>query len=186
METVVWVRGECMNGWKYFKIERQNVSDEHQSGRPVSVATVKSEKMKQWILDYRRVTIDEIAVEFNMSHGSAYNIVHDDLRYRKVWSRWVPRHLSDDHKHAQMICQEHLDRHADKEMLFSNEMWQETSPGCNIMNQRVRDNRCRGSTRRLQPAKNSRHRLLLGKSCWPSFWMSMALYWCTSRKRVKL
>ena len=48
-----------------------------------------------------------------MSHGSTYNIVHDDLGYKKVCSRWVPRQLSDDHKRArQMICQEHLDCHA--------------------------------------------------------------------------
>jgi len=56
--------------------------------------------------------MDKTAVEFNMSHGSVYNIVHDDPRYRKVCSRWVPRQLSDDHKRAwQTICQEHLDRH---------------------------------------------------------------------------
>jgi hypothetical protein len=73
-----------------------------------------------------------------------------------------------------------------KEILFSIELWQETSPGCTIMNQRVRDNQCSGSTRRLRPTKNSRHRLPLGKSCWPSFGMSMAPYWCTSRKRVKM
>jgi len=73
---------------------------------------VKQQNEKQ-IRDYRRVTIDEIAVEFNMSHGSAYNIVNDDLRFRKVCSRCVPRQLSDDHKHAwQTICQENLDRHA--------------------------------------------------------------------------
>jgi hypothetical protein len=48
-----------------------------------------------------------------MSQGFAYNIVHDDLGYRKVCSRWVPRQLSDDRKRAQQtICQEHLDRHA--------------------------------------------------------------------------
>jgi hypothetical protein len=59
------------------------------------------------------LTIDEIAVELNMSHGSVYSIVHDDLRYRRVYSRWVPRQLSDDHEHAQQtICREHLDRHA--------------------------------------------------------------------------
>ena len=100
-----WVEG--------FQNGRQNVSDEHRSGRPVSVAneTVK-QQIEQQICDYRRVTIDEIAVEFNMSHGSAYIIVHDDLGYRKVCSRWVPRQLSDDHRRAwQMICQEHLDRH---------------------------------------------------------------------------
>jgi hypothetical protein len=88
-----------------------NVIDEHRRGRPVSVATeTVKQQIEQRICDYRRVTIDEIAVEFNMSHGFAYSIVHNDLRYRKVCSRWDPRQLSSDHKRArQTICQEHLD-----------------------------------------------------------------------------
>jgi len=97
-----------------FQNGRQNFSDEHRRGRPVSVAseTVK-QKIKQRIHDYRQVTIDEIFIAFNMSHGSGYNIVHNDLGYRKVCSRWVPRQLSDDHKRArQTIYQEHLDRHS--------------------------------------------------------------------------
>ena len=78
----------------------------------MATETVK-QQIKRQICDYRRVTIDEIAVVFNMSHGSAYNNVHNDLGYRKVCSRMVPKHLSDDHKHAwRTICQEHLDRHA--------------------------------------------------------------------------
>jgi len=78
----------------------------------MATETVK-QQIEQRIRDYRRVTIDEIAVEFNMSHRSAYNIVHDDLRYRKVCSRWVQRQLSDDQKRArQTICQEHLDHYA--------------------------------------------------------------------------
>jgi histone-lysine N-methyltransferase SETMAR len=71
------------------------------------------QQIEQRIRDYRRVTIDEIVLTFNMSHDSAYNIVHNDLGYRKVCSRWIPKQLSDDHKRArQTICQEHLDRHA--------------------------------------------------------------------------
>ena len=65
-----------------------------------------------------------------MSHGSAYSIVHDDLGYREVCSRWVPRQLSDDHKCAwQMICQEHLDHHACEgdtflpQIVTGNESW---------------------------------------------------------------
>ena len=104
-----------------FQNGRQNISDEHWSGRPISVAT---ETVKQWneqrIHDYRRVTIDEIAVEFNMSHGSAYNIDHDDLGYRKVCSRWVLRQLP-------MITSVHGRRFVRtvmlmKEMLFSIEL----------------------------------------------------------------
>jgi len=71
------------------------------------------QQIEQRNRDYRRVTIDEIAVAFSMNHGCAYSIVHNDLGYRKVCSRRVPRQLSDDHKHArQTICQEHLDRHS--------------------------------------------------------------------------
>jgi len=78
----------------------------------VANETVK-QQFKQRIRDYRRVTVDEITTAFNMSHGCAYNIVHNDLGYRKVCSRWVPRQMSDDHKCTwQTICQEHLDHHA--------------------------------------------------------------------------
>ena len=81
---------------------------------PVSMATeTVKQQIEQPIRDYRQVTTDEIAVEFNMSHGSAYNVVHNELRYRKVCSRLVPRQLSSDHKRAQQtICQEHLNHHA--------------------------------------------------------------------------
>jgi hypothetical protein len=104
-----------------FQNGRQNVSDEHQSRRPVGVETeTVKQQIEQRIHDYRQVIIDEIAVESNISHSSAYNIVHDDLRYRKVCSRWVLRQLSDDHKCAwQTIFQEHLDHHACEGDAFS-------------------------------------------------------------------
>jgi len=76
-----------------FQNGRQNFTDGHRSGRPVTMATeTVKQHIEQRIRDYRRFTIDEIAVEFNMCHGSAYSIVYDDLGYRKVCSRWVPRH----------------------------------------------------------------------------------------------
>jgi len=68
------------------------------------------QQIEQRIRDYRRVTVDEIVVEFNMSHGCAYSIVHDYVGHRKVCRRWVLRQLSIYHKCAlQTICQEHLD-----------------------------------------------------------------------------
>jgi len=98
-----------------------------------------------------------------MSHCSMYNIVHDDLGCRKVCGRWVPRQLSDNHKHArQTIYQEHLDCHAREGDAFlhrivtGDESW-------------VYHYETENKTHCLQPTKNSRHRLPLGKSCWPSF-----------------
>jgi len=176
-----------MNGWKDFKTD-DKTSVEHRRGRPVSMATeTVKQQIEQRIRDYRRVAIGEIAVEFNMSHGSAYDIVHDDLGYRKVCSRWVPKQLSDDHKHAQqMICQEYLYRHARdgdcfiQRIVTGDESW--------VYHYEPESKRQSLQWKHLSsPAnKNSRHRLLLGNSCRPSFGMSMALYWCTSRKRVKL
>jgi hypothetical protein len=44
----------------------------------MATETVK-QQIEQQIRDCRRITIDEIAVELKMSHGSVYSIVHDDL-----------------------------------------------------------------------------------------------------------
>ena len=108
------MKGRVYEWVQRFQNRRQNICDEHRSGRPVSTATeTMKQQIEQQICDYRRVTIDEIAIEFSMSHGSVYSIVHDDLGYRKVCGRWVPRQMSNDHKRAwHTICQEHLDHHA--------------------------------------------------------------------------
>ena len=50
-----------------FQNGRQNVSDEDRRGRPVSVTTEKvKQQIEQQIRDYRKGTIDEIAVAFNI------------------------------------------------------------------------------------------------------------------------
>jgi hypothetical protein len=57
----------------------------------------------------------------------------------------------------------------EKEMLFSIKLWQETSPGCTIMNQKERDNWWSGSICCLCPAKNSRQ-TSTGKVTLTVFW----------------
>jgi hypothetical protein len=105
-----------------FQNRKQNASDEHRSGRPVSVATeTVKQQIEQRIYDYRRVTIDEIAVELNMSHGSVYSIDHDDLRYRRVCSRWVPR-LMITSMHSRQFITSIWTVMLVKEMLFSIEL----------------------------------------------------------------
>lgn len=140
----------------------------------VATQTVK-QRIKQWIRNLRGVTTDEIAVDFNLSQSSTYNIVHGVLRYRRVCGRWVPR--SDDLNRAlQMICQEHLDHYVHERECFSPPNWEGMSWWYSIMNQRTRDNRCSGS-RRLQSTKDLRHRFLLGKSSWSYFiWLLQCYY----------
>jgi len=46
------------------------------------------------VKENRHVTVYEIAVHLDMSHGSAHHIVHDVLQFHKVSARWVPRQLT--------------------------------------------------------------------------------------------
>ena len=42
----------------------------------------------------RRITLDEVVSELNISHGSAHHIIHNVLEFCKVSARWVPRQLA--------------------------------------------------------------------------------------------
>jgi hypothetical protein len=37
--------------------------------------------------------IDSVATALGCSHGLAYSIMHDLLKFRKVCARWLPREL---------------------------------------------------------------------------------------------
>ncbi|KAJ9584451.1 hypothetical protein L9F63_021205 [Diploptera punctata] len=40
----------------------------------------------------------------NISYGAVYDIVHENLKFRKVSARWVPKNLTDDHKGQRMMA----------------------------------------------------------------------------------
>ena len=71
------------------------------------------------ILENRRVTIDEVANYFEISHGSTYAIIHKRLGFRKVCARWVPKELTEEQKNNRVaICQRLLDRYANEGEAF--------------------------------------------------------------------
>ncbi|KAJ9574565.1 hypothetical protein L9F63_008261 [Diploptera punctata] len=48
----------------------------------------------------------------NISYGAVYDIVHENLKFRKVSARWVPKNLTDDHKGQRMMASlDHLTRY---------------------------------------------------------------------------
>jgi len=87
------------NGWT-------SVMDDERSGRPsTSTTDEKLEEARAIILTYRRVTIEEIALQLGISQGTAYSLGHDILGFHKAAARWVPRHLTEEHKcNRQHIC----------------------------------------------------------------------------------
>jgi hypothetical protein len=53
----------------------------------------------------RGITKHSVATALGCSHGIAYNIMHDRLKFRKVWARWVPREpMYRGKKLAEWIC----------------------------------------------------------------------------------
>jgi len=136
METVVWVRGECMNGWKDFTMEDETsvmntrLGDQlawqlgqwNSRSSRVSVTTGESVLMKllqnsTWVTALCTVLSMMISgvgkCVADGSQGSCPMItnMHGRRYVRSIWTLMLV-----------------------KEMLFSIELWRETSPGCTILN----------------------------------------------------
>ncbi|KAJ9580838.1 hypothetical protein L9F63_023987, partial [Diploptera punctata] len=63
------------------------------------------------ILNDRRVQLRALSQKFNISYGAVYDIVHENLKFRKVSARWVPKNLTDDQKgQRKMGSLDHLTR----------------------------------------------------------------------------
>jgi transposase len=61
------------------------VSDDAQPGRPVQIATEAAvQRVEELIPADRKITIDSEATALGCSHGLAYSITHDRLKFRKV------------------------------------------------------------------------------------------------------
>ena len=111
---LTFVYGEgCMSiqmvrRWRVLFLEgRENVHDELRSGRPTTVTANNAVvAIRNVVEEDRRVTIDEILVRLppgiEIRRSSIGKILTDDLHYRKVCARWVPRLLTDIHKQQRM------------------------------------------------------------------------------------
>ncbi|XP_042150143.1 histone-lysine N-methyltransferase SETMAR-like, partial [Ixodes scapularis] len=116
---------------KLFKEGRSSVEDEDRHGRPTEVRSPEViESVNDLIQSDRRVTEDGIARTLSLSVGTAHKIVHDDLGYSKVSSRWVPKMLTAEHKQRRVkLSQQCLSRYEKdgveflKKIATSDETW---------------------------------------------------------------
>ncbi|XP_075217801.1 histone-lysine N-methyltransferase SETMAR-like [Lycorma delicatula] len=116
----------CLSGSKIyewidrFKNGKFSLWNEQCQGRPSTSKTNENiEAVKQMILGNRRITVDDTASELNISHGSAFSIIHDFLNFRKVCARWIPHQLTRIHKQNRLkISQKLLKRYEDEEDSF--------------------------------------------------------------------
>ena len=75
-----------------------SLKDKSRTGRPSSPVNLDNKaNADKLIREDRRITLDELASELGVSHGSAHHLL-ESLGYSKVFARWVPRQLTDEHK----------------------------------------------------------------------------------------
>ncbi|GFN92049.1 histone-lysine N-methyltransferase SETMAR [Plakobranchus ocellatus] len=83
----------------WFKDGRTSLQDEPRSGRPNTANNDwNTARVDELIKVNRRVKLKEISLKLDIPKTNVYEIVHDKLGYRKVYARWVPQMLSDEHK----------------------------------------------------------------------------------------
>ena len=74
-----------------FKNGVTNVEDSPRSGPEFTAVTEDNiAAVENVIRENRRVTVKEVASLLDISVGSAHDIIHDELKFRKVCARWVP------------------------------------------------------------------------------------------------
>jgi hypothetical protein len=86
--------------------------------------------MDELIRADRKITIDSVATALECSHGLAYSMMHDRLKFRKVCARWVPRELKDQEKINRIgLSLQYLLRYANegedmlKKIVIRDESW---------------------------------------------------------------
>ena len=85
-------QGKVYEWVERFKSGRTRVTDEGHSGRPSASRTQDHiDRADAMIREDRWMTVFEVAAHLDISYGYAYAILHDNLGYRKVCARWVPK-----------------------------------------------------------------------------------------------
>ena len=98
-------RPSCMNRasvleWhKRFKEGRDTVRDDERCGRSKEVRTPELiGQIKNFIDKDRRVSIETISAQFDVSVGTVHTIICEDLKMQKISVKFVPRVLREDQK----------------------------------------------------------------------------------------
>ena len=96
--------------YKRFQDGREDVEDDERSGRPSTSTTDENvEKVKEMVMNDRRITIREVDDDVGISIGSCHEIFPNVLGMRHVAAKFVPKLLNFEQKQRRMeVAQESL------------------------------------------------------------------------------
>jgi histone-lysine N-methyltransferase SETMAR len=111
-DDLVLVRGDCapslrtVQRWiQGFKEGPCSISDQPRSGRPSTAITEDHiNRVEAIIHEDPHSTLDEIAEEAGISHGSVHAILRNHLRMTKLCARWIPHYLTTQQKDERVEC----------------------------------------------------------------------------------
>ena len=96
--------------YKRFQHRREDVEDDERPGRPSTSTTDENvEKVKEMVMNDRRITIREVADDVGISIGSCYGVLLNVLGMKHVAAKFVPKLLNSEQKQRRMkVAQESL------------------------------------------------------------------------------
>ena len=95
-----------------FKKGREEVEDDHRSGRPSTNRTDENvERVRQKVRNDRRLTVGMVAHELGMNCERVWRIITKDLGMRKICAKMAPWLLNEGPKERRVqMCQNILER----------------------------------------------------------------------------
>ena len=99
-----------------FNKGRQSIRDLERPGCPVKVSTeARVQCVEQIIHNDRCVTINDVVHAVGCSHGTAYNVMYEQLKFRDVCAWWVPSRMIEEQKMFRMgLSLQHLNRYTEE------------------------------------------------------------------------
>ena len=103
----------CLFEWhRRFKNGKEEVEDDHSSGRPSTSRPVKTvERVRQNVRSDRRLTVRRITDELGMNSNRVLMIITEDLGIKKIWAKMVPTLLNEEQKERRVqVCRDILEQ----------------------------------------------------------------------------
>lgn len=98
--------------FREFQRGRGSLVDEERVGRPVTAATDENVlAVEQMLSEDNRVTYVQMQATLKIGSAAVKTILHEKLNVKKLCSRWIPHHLTNEQKQTRVKwCQEMLQR----------------------------------------------------------------------------
>jgi len=91
-------------GVKRFSEGIESVTDEERSGPPATSRTEENiAKVRQIVLENRRLTVGSIAEQVNIDRETVRIILTEDFDMRKVCAKMVPKELTEEQKQRRVF-----------------------------------------------------------------------------------